>query len=417
MALDNFRRITIDVDTANDYIAPIMLSSGDSNGRTLLVKLTDNGRSLTSADGIVARLAYDDKSGNSGFKTMDFVDGLETAAWECTPPSSILNGSYALLCIQFWQGADVVCTRVFRANVDRSLICLDPGTESGDAVKELYDAIANLNKTITDANNTLSTAVSSANTEVNAAIGRADASTEKATSAASAASENAGKARSAATAATKAAEQANDVAGKAAAATSKAETAAASANDKAEAADSAASTASAAASKAEAAAAGIAESLAKKQDKLIAGDGISISGSTISATASGGQVSQKQIIPLASSVLNPESGEHAVFIVKADHVCTLVVNGRTNGPNGNIQMLSSLIDDEASTTLNGLLPEGYRHDGTLNIQVASNADRVLITLANDQYSNKPLYVQDIRGDYSHSIGNGELIAYTFTWAI
>lgn len=410
MALDNFRRITINVDTANDYIAPIMLSSGDANGRTLLVKLTDNGRSLTSADGIVARLAYDDKSGNSGFKTMDFVDGLETAAWECTAPSSILNGSYALLCIQFWQGADVVCTRVFRANVDRSLICLDPGTESGDAVKELYDAIANLNKTITDANNTLSTAVSSANTEVNAAIGRADASTEKATSAASAASENAGKARSAATAATNAAEQAN-------AATSKANAAAASANDKAGAAATAASAASAAASKAEAAAAGIAESLAKKQDKLIAGDGISISGSTISATASGGQVSQKQIIPLASSVLNPESGEHAVFIVKADHVCTLVVNGRTNGPNGNIQMLSSLIDDEASTTLNGLLPEGYRHDGTLNIQVASNADRVLITLANDQYSNKPLYVQDIRGDYSHSIGNGELIAYTFTWAI
>lgn len=395
MALDNFRRITIDVDTANDYIAPIMLSSGDSNGRTLLVKLTDNGRSLTSADGVVARLAYDDKSGNSGFKTMDFVDGLETAAWECTAPSSILNGSYALLCIQFWQGADVVCTRVFRANVDRSLICLDPGTESGDAVKELYEAIASLNKTIIEAN---------------AAIGRANASTEKATSAGSTASENAGKARSAATAATNAAEQAN-------AATSKANAAAASANDKAGAAATAASAASAAASKAEAAAAGIAESLAKKQDKLIAGDGISISGSTISATASGGQVSQKQIIPLASSVLNPESGEHAVFIVKADHVCTLVVNGRTNGPNGNIQMFSSLIDDEASTTLNGLLPEGYRHDGTLNIQVASNADRVLITLANDQYSNKPLYVQDIRGDYSHSIGNGELIAYTFTWAI
>lgn len=417
MALDNFRRITIDVDTANDYIAPIMLSSGDSNGRTLLVKLTDNGRSLTSADGIVARLAYDDKSGNSGFKTMDFVDGLETAAWECTPPSSILNGGYALLCIQFWQGADVVCTRVFRANVDRSLICLDPGTESGDAVKELYDAIANLNKTITDANNTLSAAVSSANTEVNAAIGRADASTEKATSAASAASENAGKAGSAADAATKAAERANDVADRAAAATSKAETAAASATDKAGAADKAAKAASAAASKAEDAAAGIAESLAKKQDRLTAGDGISISGSTISAIASGGQVSQKQIIPLASSVLNPESGEHAVFIVKSGNVCTLVVNGVVNDPNGNIQMLSSLIDDEASTTLNGLLPEGYRHDGTLNIQVASNADRVIITLGNDQNNSKPLYVQDIHGNYYNTISNGSLIAYTFTWVI
>lgn len=180
MALDNFRRITINVDTANDYIAPIILSSGDANGRTLLVKLTDNGRSLTSADGIVARLAYDDKSGNSGFKTMDFVDGLETAAWECTAPSSILNGSYALLCIQFWQGADVVCTRVFRANVDRSLICLDPGTESGDAVKELYDAIASLNKTIEDADNSLSAFVTAEQERVTAESGRVAAESARA---------------------------------------------------------------------------------------------------------------------------------------------------------------------------------------------------------------------------------------------
>lgn len=196
------------------------------------------------------------------------------------------------------------------------------------------------------------------------------------------------------------------------AAASKADTAAASATDKAGAADSAASAASAAAAKAEGAAAGIAESLAKKQDKLTAGDGISISGSTISAAST-----KAEVIPLASRVLKPESGEHAVFIVKAGHVCTLVVNGRANSPNGNIPMLSSIIDNEASTTLNGLLPEGYRHDGTLNIQVASNVDRVLITLANDQYSNKPLYVQETRGEYYHSISNGSLIAYTFTWAI
>ena len=192
------------------------------------------------------------------------------------------------------------------------------------------------------------------------------------------------------------------------AAASKADTAAASATDKASAAYSAASAASAAAAKAEGAAAGIAESLAKKQDKLTAGDGISISGSTISAAST-----KAEVIPLASSVLNPEFSEHAVFIVKAGHVCTLVVNGRTNN---NLSMESSLIDDDASTVLNGLLPEGYRHDGTLNIQVASNVDRVIITLMHDQ-NNKPLYVQDIHGDYTRYIPAHEFIAYTFTWAI
>ena len=126
-----------------------------------------------------------------------------------------------------------------------------------------------------------------------------------------------------------------------------------------------------------------------------------------------------EVIPLASSVLKPQyDSERAVFIVKSGNVCTLVVNGVVDaGTGGNIMMESSLIDDEASTVLKGLLPEGYRHDGTLNIQVASNADRVIITLGNDQNNSKPLYVQDIHGNYYNTISNGALIAYTFTWVI
>lgn len=205
-----------------------------------------------------------------------------------------------------------------------------------------------------------------------------------------------------------ASDKANVAAEKAETAATKAESAATSATEKASAANEAAAAANEAARKAKAASSGIASELAKKQDKLTAGEGISITGSTISAAAK-----KAEVIPLASSVLNPESGEHAVFIVKAGHVCTLVVNGRTNN---NLYMLSSLIDDEASTTLNGLLPDGYRHDGTLNIQVASNVDRVIITLMHDQ-NNKPLYMQDIRSDYTRYIPAHEFIAYTFTWAI
>lgn len=124
-----------------------------------------------------------------------------------------------------------------------------------------------------------------------------------------------------------------------------------------------------------------------------------------------------EVIPLASSVLNPTSGDRAVFIVKSGRVCTLVVNGLTNGSTGNLGMNTSLIVDESSTVLKSLLPNGYRHDGTLNIQVASNTDRVIITLENDQNNSKPLYVQDIHGNYYNTISNGSLIAYTFTWVI
>lgn len=187
MALDNFRRITIDVDTANDYIPPVMLSGGDSNGRTLLVKLTDNGKAITSVTGITVKLAYADGCGNSGYKTMTSVSGYETAAWECAAPGSVLKTDSAHLCIQFWQGSDVVCTRVFHASVDRNLVSLESGTTSGDAVKELYETIANLNQV----------------------INRANASASKADSSAASADANADAANKAATAATEAARQAS----------------------------------------------------------------------------------------------------------------------------------------------------------------------------------------------------------------
>lgn len=192
MALDNFRRITIDVDTANDYIPPVMLSGGDSNGRTLLVKLTDNGKAITSAAGITAKLAYADGCGDSGYKTMIPVSGYETAAWECAAPGSVLKTDSAHLCIQFWQGSDVVCTRVFHASVDRNLVSLESGTTSGDAVKELYDTIANLNKVIDRANASASRADSSA--------ASADANADAANRAASAATDAAKQANAAASA-------------------------------------------------------------------------------------------------------------------------------------------------------------------------------------------------------------------------
>ena len=201
MALDNFRRIAIDVDTANDYIPPVMLSGGDSNGRTLLVKLTDNGKAITSAADITAKLVYADGCGNSGYKTMASVSGYETAAWECAAPGSVLKTDSAHLCIQFWQGSDVVCTRVFHASVDRNLVSLESGTTSGDAVKELYDTIANLNQLIDRAN-------TSAN-KANSSAASADANADAASKAASAANEAAQSATSAASLANDSANAAN----------------------------------------------------------------------------------------------------------------------------------------------------------------------------------------------------------------
>lgn len=147
MALDSFRRIVIEIDTANDYIAPIILSRGDVNGRTLVVKLTDNGKPVTNTDGLVVKLAYKSAGQTSGWvKTMTKVGGYDTAAWSCSAPGSVLNSEYALMCIQICQGSDVVCSRTFRAAVDKPIINLSPGTDEGDAVKALQEMLASLDE-------------------------------------------------------------------------------------------------------------------------------------------------------------------------------------------------------------------------------------------------------------------------------
>lgn len=147
MALDSFRRIVIDIDTANDYIAPIILSRGDVNGRTLVVKLTDNGKPVTNTDGLVVKLAYKSAGQTSGWvKTMTKVGGYDTAAWSCSAPGSVLSSEYAIMCIQICQGSDVVCSRTFRAAVDKPIINLNPGTDEGDAVKALQEMLASLDE-------------------------------------------------------------------------------------------------------------------------------------------------------------------------------------------------------------------------------------------------------------------------------
>lgn len=147
MALDSFRRIVIEIDTANDYIAPIILSRGDVNGRTLVVKLTDNGKPVTNTDGLVVKLAYRSAGQTSGWvKTMTKVGGYDTAAWSCSAPGSVLNSEYAIMCIQICQGSDVVCSRTFRAAVDKPIINLNPGTDEGDAVKALQEMLASLDE-------------------------------------------------------------------------------------------------------------------------------------------------------------------------------------------------------------------------------------------------------------------------------
>ena len=57
--LDSFREAAgepIQLDLANGYIADVRLNSGDVNGRTITVELTDNGTPITTTDGITCEV-------------------------------------------------------------------------------------------------------------------------------------------------------------------------------------------------------------------------------------------------------------------------------------------------------------------------------------------------------------------------
>lgn len=181
MALDNFRRIVIEIDTVNDYIAPIILSGGDINGRTIVVKLTDNGNPVLNVGSITARLAYRVAGQSSGwFKTMEKVDGYGTAAWSCAAPGSVLRSEYATFAIQFCQGTDVLCSRTFRASVDQSIINVSPETDEGDALN-LQEILASLNEQQTK----FDTAEKKREQDFNAAVDKSKKATSAAEKAAS----------------------------------------------------------------------------------------------------------------------------------------------------------------------------------------------------------------------------------------
>lgn len=182
MALNNFRRIVIEIDTVNDYIAPIILSGGDINGRTIVVKLTDNGNPVLNVGSITARLAYRVAGQSSGwFKTMEKVDGYGTAAWSCAAPGSVLRSEYATFAIQFCQGTDVLCSRTFRASVDQSIINVSPETDEGDALKALQEILASLNEQQTK----FDTAEKKREQDFNAAVDKSKKATSAAEKAAS----------------------------------------------------------------------------------------------------------------------------------------------------------------------------------------------------------------------------------------
>lgn len=161
--LDSFREAAgepIQLDLANGYIADVRLNSGDVNGRTITVELTDNGTPITTTDGITCALAYNTSPGSDlGDRvTMNAVSGAATATFRAAVPRKALaKPGRILLGIEISSGGNKVCSRNFYGLVERSVF--DATSPDADdklgRIEQLIadgdDAIIRINKAVSDA--------------------------------------------------------------------------------------------------------------------------------------------------------------------------------------------------------------------------------------------------------------------------
>lgn len=155
MALDQFRTIRIDLDQANDDVAPVLLNAGDIDGRELTVVVTDNGEPVTG-DTITAQLAWnpdiDNPQSAGGYvdMTRTSVDG--TIAFETPVPRSLLlsdTGSTTLGII-LHDGGTVTATRNAVAIVEPSVLNA-AAPDIQDPLKELHAAADTASQAVKEA--------------------------------------------------------------------------------------------------------------------------------------------------------------------------------------------------------------------------------------------------------------------------
>lgn len=140
MALDEFRRIELSLDSANDAPPLVTLSEGDSGGRTLRVEVWQGGAAVPPA-GLTARLLYNyrprDPDSAGDFVDMPAVSGAKTATFEAAVPP--LRRGDATLAVELSSGGSRVLTRTIRARVEPSPLNA-AAASAQDAVDRLYEA-------------------------------------------------------------------------------------------------------------------------------------------------------------------------------------------------------------------------------------------------------------------------------------
>ena len=309
--LQDYRRIVLECDFVNDWVPPIIASTGDLNGRILVAKVTNNGSVVTPSEKLHAQLLVNPKPNDEGYfgdyVRMEPVSGYETAAFSCAIPYGAVSKpgrtrmGVAFLADNDDGTQDIICTRPFNVEVEQGVLRVDSDSAIGDFeenVKKAQAAAEAAKQSETNAAQSASEAAQSASQ----AADSAEAAAESERNAAQSASQ-------AATSATQAGEHETAAGNSARAAAESASQAAWSAAAAAESASQAADSASAADTSASNAA--TSESNAKQSETNAASSATKAAASETNAKASETAAKQSQTNAANSATQAGQSAKNA----------------------------------------------------------------------------------------------------------
>lgn len=309
--LQDYRRIVLDCDFVNNWVPPIIASTGDLNGRIIVAKVTNNGSVVEPSEKLHAQLLVNPKPNDEGYfgdyVSMEPVSGFETAAFSCAIPYGAVSKpgrtrmGVAFLADNDDGTQDIICTRPFNVEVEQGVLRVDSDSAIGDFeenVKKAQAAAEAAKQSETNAAQSASDAAESASR----AADRADAAAESERNAAQSASQ-------AATSATTAGEHETAAGNSARAAAESASQAAGSASAAAESASQAADKASAAGASASNAA--TSESNAKQSETKAAESATKAAASETNAKASETAAKQSETNAASSATQAGQSAKNA----------------------------------------------------------------------------------------------------------
>lgn len=145
MTLDNFRRIDMQMNRANDYqLETQFVKEGDYNGRELVVQITNAGE-VSNQTGVSLNLGWHhDNVGNSGLDPFAVVDASK-GIFKITYPTEMLIAGDVTATIQVIEDGKITLTRNFKITVENSPI--DEGTiVSENSFTTLQNALKTVNQ-------------------------------------------------------------------------------------------------------------------------------------------------------------------------------------------------------------------------------------------------------------------------------